>query len=211
MTISIVLVEDHTVVRQGLRTLLDSQPEIDVVGEAASGAEALELVDRFHPQVTILDLMMPGMSGFEVTTRIRDLTQVVILSMHASEAYVVEAFRRGAKGYVLKDASSEELIAAIKAAALGQRYLSAPFSDQGLASYIEKAKSSPADPYETLTRREREIFKLVAEGLSSQEISAALSISPRTVEVHRANLMHKLGLENSSDLIRLALRRGIIT
>lgn len=210
MTITIILVEDHTVVRQGLRSLLDTQPDLTVVAEAASGAEALELVERLHPQVTVLDLMMPGMSGFEVTSRIRALTKVVILSMHASEAYVVEAFRRGANGYVLKDASSHELIAAVQAAAIGQRYLSAPFSEQGLEAYIEKANSSPADPYETLTRREREIFKLVAEGQSSQEISAALSISPRTVEVHRANLMHKLGLENTGDLIRLALRRGII-
>ncbi len=207
---TILLVDDHIVVRQGLRALLEGQPDLHVIGEAGDGNEAIRLVEQLKPQLVILDLMMPGLNGLEVTRQIHERTRVIVLSMHANQAYVMEALRNGACGYVLKDASSTELIQAVRAVSEGRRYLSAPFSENAIQAYLEKAASAPTDPYDTLTNREREVLHLVAEGFSSAEIAEKLTISVRTVEIHRSNLMHKLDLRSQVDLIRYALRKGIL-
>ncbi|MBI2460276.1 MAG: response regulator transcription factor [Candidatus Rokubacteria bacterium] len=212
--IGIVLADDHTLIRQALRGLLEAEPDLRIVGEAADGLEAVRLVERLQPNVLVVDILMPGLNGLDVTRQVRQespSTQVVVLSMHATEAYVLEALRHGATGYVLKDSTSAELIQAVREAAAGRRYLSSPLSRRAIDAYAERARSAPSlDPYDTLTSREREVFQLVAEGHSNQETAARLSISPRTVETHRASVMRKLGLRTQSDLIRFALRRGLL-
>jgi two-component system response regulator NreC len=211
MGITILLADDHIVVRQGLRSLLETQPDFEVIGEAGDGPEALQQVQALQPQVLVLDLVMPGMSGLEVVRRVHDQTRVIILSMHSNEAYVVEALRCGAYGYVLKDATAGELAEAIRAVVAGQRFLSAPFSEHGIEDYLRRGRTGPLDPYETLTAREREVLVLAASGLSNSEIAARLTISPRTVEIHRANMMHKLSLHTQTELVRYAIRRGLVT
>jgi two-component system, NarL family, response regulator NreC len=209
--ITIVLADDHGVVRQALRALLESQPDFSILAEAGGGLEALAAIERHHPMVAVLDLMMPGLGGLEVTRRVSAQTRVVILSMHDSEAYVVEALRNGALGYVLKDSTAADLLQAVRAAAEGRRFLSAPLSERMIDRYLTRIKSGPLDPYETLTPREREVLQMAAEGLNTVEVSARLSISPRTVEIHRANVMHKLDLHTQTDLIRYAIKKGIIS
>jgi two-component system response regulator NreC len=210
---TIVLADDHHVVRQGLRALLEGQPDFQLVGEAGDGLEAVQLTERLKPDVLIIDLMMPSLNGLEATRQIGQRsphTRVVILSMHANEAYVLEALRNGAAGYVLKDSSAADLVQAVREVVAGRRYLSAPLSERAIATYIQKASDVALDPYEMLTNREREVLHLAAEGRTNAEIADQLSISPRTAETHRANLMHKLGLRTHTDLIRYALRRGIL-
>jgi len=210
---TIVLADDHQVVRNGLRVLLEAEPDFSVVGEAGDGLEAVRLVERLQPDVLVLDLMMPGLNGLEVARQVSQRspqTRVVILSMYDNEAYVLEALRAGAAAYVLKESTSAELVRAIREAVAGRRYLSPPLSERAIEIYIQKAESAALDPYETLTAREREVLHLVAEGHTNAEIAARLFVSPRTVETHRANLMRKLGLHTQTDLIRYALRRGIL-
>jgi two-component system response regulator NreC len=210
---TIVLADDHHVVRQGLRALLEGQPDFQLVGEAGDGLEAVQLTERLKPDVLIIDLMMPSLNGLEATRQVGQRsshTRVVILSMHANEAYVLEALRNGAAGYVLKDSSAADLVQAVREVVAGRRYLSAPLSERAIAAYIQKASDVALDPYEMLTNREREVLHLAAEGRTNAEIADQLSISPRTAETHRANLMHKLGLRTHTDLIRYALRRGIL-
>ena len=209
--ISVLLVDDHTIVRQGLRPLLEAAGDIEVVGEASSGEEALQQVALLHPNVTVLDLLMPGMNGLEVAARVASHTRVLILSMHSSDAYVVEVLRAGALGYVVKDASAEELITAIRAVSQGEHYLSKPFSEKGIHTYLSQSQAGSTDPFDLLTRREREVLRLAAQGQTAAGIAEHLGISPRTVEIHRANLMHKLELETTGDLVRYALRKGIIS
>jgi DNA-binding NarL/FixJ family response regulator len=208
--ITILLADDHIVMRQGLRSLIDSQPDFRVVAEASNGHEALEMIRQLKPQVSVLDLMMPGLNGMEIISQVWRITQVLILSMHANEAYVTEALRKGALGYVLKDATATDLIQAIRMVADGQRYLSAPFSERAINAYLERVGEGSPDPYDTLTTREREILQLVAEGHHSAEIAELLSISPRTVEAHRASLNRKLDLHSHADLIRLAVKKGLL-
>jgi DNA-binding NarL/FixJ family response regulator len=184
-----------------------------VVGEAAGGPEALRLVERLRPDVLVLDLMIPGLNGLEVareTARRSPQTRVVVLSMHANEAYVVEALRAGAHAYVLKDEGARELVKAIREASVGRRYLSASLSEESLQAYGKRESPSIMDPYHALTRREREVLQLTVEGQSGVEIAERLFISPRTVETHRANLMQKLGVRNQKDLVRYAVQRGIL-
>ena len=210
---TIVLADDHHVVRQGLRVLLEGQPDFQLVGEAGDGLEAVQLTERLKPDVLIIDLMMPSLNGLEATRQVSQRsphTRVVILSMHANEAYVLEALRNGAAGYVLKDSSAADLVHAVREVVAGRRYLSSPLSERAIAAYIQKASDVALDPYEILTNREREVLHLAAEGYTNAEIADQLSISPRTAETHRANLMHKLGLRTHTDLIRYALRRGIL-
>jgi two-component system, NarL family, response regulator NreC len=209
--ISIVLGDDHKIVLKGLKALLETQPGLTVIGDATDGLKVASLTERLKPDVLVLDLMMPGLSGFDVTRRVVKRvpkTRVVILSMYSSEPHVVEALKSGASAYVLKDASTEELVAAIRDAAAGRRYLSAPFSSELIDTYLKRP--SGVDPYDTLTPREREVLHLVAEGLTSGEIAGRLFISPRTAESHRANLMRKLGLRSRTDLVRFAFQRGIV-
>jgi DNA-binding NarL/FixJ family response regulator len=197
-----------------VRALLEAEPDFAVVGEAADGLEAVRVVERLRPDVLVLDLMMPGLSGLEVLRIVRDRsseTRVVVLSMHSISAFVAEALKSGATGYVLKGSSEEDLVRAVRDAAAGRRFLSAPVTERAIDAYIEQSRSAELDPHETLTPREREVLQLAAEGKTSSEIAARLHISHRTVENHRARLMQKLGLQNQSELVRYALRKGLIS
>jgi two-component system response regulator NreC len=210
---TIVLADDHHVVRQGLRSLLEAEPDFSVIGETGDGLEVTQLVERLRPHVLVLDLMMPGLNGLEVTRQVSQRspqTRVVILSMHANEAYVLEALRAGAAAYILKESTADELVRAVREAVAGRRYLSPPLSERAIETYMQKAESAALDSYETLTAREREVLHLVAEGHTNAEIADRLFISRRTVETHRANLMRKLGLRSQTDLISYALRRGLL-
>ncbi len=210
---TIILADDHNVVRQGLRALLEAEPDLSIVGEANNGLDAVELSEHLKPDVLVVDVMMPGLNGLEVAREVTQRspqTKVIVLSMHANEAYVLEALKNGAVGYVLKDSCADELVQAVRQANTDKCYLSSPLSERAIAAYVQKAKKTALDPYDTLTTREREVLQLAAEGHTSAEIAARLFISARTVETHRANLMHKLGLNNQVDLVRYALRRGIL-
>lgn len=211
--IRIVLADDHHVVREGLRALLETEPDFSIVGEAADGLATVDLVERLKPDVLVTDLMMPALSGLEVARQVAlrsPTTRVVILSMYANEPYVLEALRNGAAGYVLKDSTGADLVQAVRQVLTGDRYLSPPLSARAIEAYVQEAEASSLDIYETLTTREREILHLAAQGCSNAEVATRLSISPRTAETHRANMMRKLGLRTQADLIRYALRRGIL-
>lgn len=213
MTISIVLADDHPVVRRGMKALLESEPGFSVVGEAGDGLEAVRLFERLQPDVMVLDLMMPGLGGIEVLRivgRRAAHTRIVVLSMHSNNAFIAESLKNGATGYVLKGSTEKDLVLAVREAAAGRRYLSPPVSDIAIDAYIEQARAAPFDPHETLSAREREVLQLAAEGKTSPEIAERLHLSPRTVENHRANINRKLGLQNQSDLVRHALRHGLI-
>ena len=212
MTISILLADDHHVVRLGVRALLEAEPDFAIVGEASDGLEAKALVERLQPDMLILDLMMPGLNGMEVLRQARELspgTRVIVLSMHANEAYVVEALRHGASGYALKQSSMLELVQAIRQVMSGRNYLSPTFTLQNIEAYKQKATAATA-PFDTLTPREREVLQLAAQGLSNAAIAEKLIISPRTSEMHRSNLMRKLKLRNQTDLVRYAHWRGLL-
>lgn len=213
-TTMIVLAEDHHVVRQGLRLVLSADPNFKIVGEAATGLEAVQIVERLRPDVLVTDLMLPELNGLEVTRMARQRspnTKVAVLSMHDNEAYVVEALQAGASAYVLKKSTADELVHAIRQVAAGFLYLSPPLNERAIAAYKQKAQETALDPYDKLTLREREVLHLEAEGLTNAEIATRLTISPRTVEMHRANMMRKLHLRNQRDLIRYALKRGIVS
>jgi len=208
-----LLADDHQVVRQGLRALLEAETDFSVVGEVGDGLDAIQQAGRLKPKVLVVDLMMPGVGGLEV---IRQVSQrypyisVIVLSMYADESYVLEALRNGAAGYVLKGASAEELVKAVREVISGRRYLSPPLSENAIEAYIRKARAEVVDLYETLTTREREVLHLSSQGLNNTEIATRLTISPRTVETHRANMMRKLSLQNQTELIRYSLKRGIL-
>jgi len=211
--LTIVLADDHHVVRQGLRVLLESALPCTVVGEAADGRAAVALVERLHPALLVVDMLMPDLNGLEVIRRVRmtsPQTGIVVLSMHADEGYVREALRAGATAYVLKEARADEFVHAIREAAAGRRYLSQPLSERALDAYIEQVERPNLDPYDALTARERDILHLSVQGSTTIEIAERLTISSRTVEGHRASVLRKLGLRNQTDLVRFALRRGII-
>ena len=211
--INIVLADDHQVVRKGLKALLSAEVDLSVVGEAGDGLETVQLVERLKPDILVLDLMMSGINGLEVTRQLNKKgvkTGIVILSMHNNEAYVLEALRSGAKAYILKDSPPDELTRAIREVSSGRRYLSSPLTERAIAAYTQKAEVKLIDPYEQLTTREREILQLAAQGCTNSEIASRLYISPRTVETHRTNLMRKLGLHNHTQLIQFAIQHGII-
>ena len=212
--ITVVLVDDHAVVRAGLRALLENAQTFQVIGETGDGLAAVRLVEKLKPQVLVLDVMLPGLSGLEVTREVnRDWpeTHILIFSMHANEAYVLAALRNGATGYALKDTKPSDILDAVYTVAAGRRYLSPPLTERAIDAYLQKSQNTAADiSYETLTTREREVLHLAAEGHTAAEVGARLFISPRTVEIHRANLMRKLGLKNQADLIRYAISKGIL-
>ena len=213
MSISILLSDDHTILRQGLAALLEAEPDFHILGEASTGLETLQKVQSLDPDVLVLDLALPDINGLEITRQVQHSnprTRIVILSMHAKEAYVWEALNSGASAYVLKGSDAHELIQAIHHATRGIRYLSPPLSDQSLEAYIQLTRGQEFDPYETLTNRERQILHLAAGGCSNNEIARRLTISPRTVEQHRAKVMAKLGLHNQSELVRFAIQHGIV-
>ena len=210
---TIALVDDHHVVRQALRALLESEPDFHVIGEAADGLEAIQMVASLQPEILVLDLMMSGMNGLEVTRQVNKRspeTSIVILSMYGNEGYVHEALKAGAKAYVLKESTSKELVRAVREAAVGHRYLSPPLSERAIEAYMRKTEGTMLDPYETLTTREREVLHLVAQGYTNAEIAERLYISRRTVEVHRANMMRKINMHTQADLTRYALQRGVL-
>jgi two-component system response regulator NreC len=213
VAISIILADDHPVVRRGLQALLEPVQDLSIVGVAANGLEALRLTERLKPDVLILDLMMPGLSGLEVLRILRERsprTKTVILSMYSSKASVALALQNGAIGYVLKDSTEEDLVRAVKEAVAGRRFLSPPVTEIAINTYIEQSKTGPFDRNETLTPRQREVLQLAAEGKTNSEIAVELNISQRTVENHRATLMQRLGLQNHTQLIRHAIRHGLI-
>lgn len=212
--VTLVLADDHRLMRQALRSLLEADPGLSVVGETSDGLGVLALVEALRPDVLVVDLRMPGMGGMDV---IRNLAQrrmptlVVVLSMLLDEAHVAEALDLGARAYVRKDASAEDLIRAIEEVMAGRIYLSPPLTMAALNEYRQRVGGVARDPYETLTGRERQILRLIAEGLRNREIATRLNISPRTAETHRASVMSKLGMRRSAEVVRYALRRGILS
>jgi DNA-binding NarL/FixJ family response regulator len=211
--ITVFLADDHPIVRQGLRHLIEDESEFSVVGEAGDGIEAIQMIEKLKPDILIVDMMMPGLNGLEVLRQVKKIssrTRTIVLSMQSANAYVVEALNSGADGYVLKDTGPSELVSAIHAVTQGNRYLSEKLLER-LEINGHRADDAPLDTYQTLTTREREILQLTAEGKSSTEIGERLAISPRTVEVHRGNLMKKLALHNTIELIRYAIKHGILS
>ncbi len=213
MTISIVLADDHPVVRQGLRRFLEPEPDFSVVGETGDGLETVRLVERLRPDVLVLDLVMPGLSGFDILPILRQRaprTRVVVFSMYANDDFIRQALRSGAAAYVLKGCDPAHAVEAIREAMAGRRYLS-PAIARRFEAYRGKAETAPPDPHDLLTPRERQALQLAAEGHTNAEIAARLSISPRTAEMHRASALRKLGLKSPTELVRYAIRRGMIS
>jgi len=213
MKTRVLLADDHQVIIDGLKALLTSEDDLEVVGQATDGLQVVPRVLELKPDVLVLDLMMPGLGGLEVARQMRDRapsTKVIILSMHSNDAYVVEALRNGAAGYVLKQAEARALVDAIRTVRGGTRYLSPPLSEEKLERWEIDAKAAPFDPYDTLSTREREVLQLAAEGLTSAEIGERLTIGKRTVETHRANLQRKLGVKTQADLVRFAVKKGLV-
>ena len=214
MSITVLLVDDHEVVRQGLRALLENESDIELIGEVSTGEEALTSAKTLKPDVMIVDLALPGISGFEVARQISSggsETKVLVLSMHADDAYVLEALRSGASGYVLKESPAAELVDGIRAAAEGQHYLSTSLSQRALESFLGAPDAPPRGAFSSLTKREVQVLALVADGLTSREIGNQLDIGTRTVETHRAHIMHKLGLRSHGDLVGFAVRYQLLT
>ena len=213
MSISILLADDHEIFRQGLQLLLNNQPDFQVVGQAANGLEAVAMAERLHPVVVIVDMIMPGLSGLDVIYQIKQRLpdiKVIVLSIHNEESFVVNALKNGASGYVLKDSSPQDVIRAVNAALAGERFLSPQLNQHAIQSYMIHAQTKAINPYDTLTQREREILHLYGEGFTRPEIAKQLSISVRTVETHRANLLQKLSLHSLGELVAYARKEGII-
>ena len=213
MTVTILLVDDHPMIRQGLRNLLSGVSDFQIIGEASDGIEAIQKIGLTKPDILVLDLMMTNLNGLEVLLQVKKLspaTHTIVFSMQSADAYIVEALRAGAAGYVLKDTGPAEIVAAIHSVLQGNRYLSERLSERLEAAEL-RVDDAPLDLYQTLTMREREILQMVAEGRSSVEIGDKLVISPRTVEIHRSKLMKKLGLRNQAELIRYTIKRGILS
>lgn len=213
MSIRILLADDHTILRQGLRALLQAEPDFLLVGEAASGVEALQKVAALKPDVLVLDLAMPQLNGLEVIRRAPQFhpnLRTVILSMYAREAYVLEALQYPACSYVQKGSDSAELIKAIRLSAKGERYLGAPLTEEEVRNYQRQTRAQD-DPFNTLTGREREVLLLTIEGLNTNEIAERLLLSPRTVEAHRMRALNKLGLHSQRELLHYAVQRGLLS
>ena len=211
----IVLAEDHTILREGLRMLLSSHPDLEVVGEAADGRDAIQCVEDAAPDLVLLDLSMPRMDGMDAIREISKRspeTKILALTVHKAEEYVLAALQAGADGYALKDATQAELLSAIRSVLAGKRYLSPGVSEKVIEGYLAGKKARPTKtPWDSVTAREREVLKLIAEGHKNKEIAEILCISVKTVEKHRSNIMEKLDLHNVSDLTAYAIERGIVT
>lgn len=211
----IVIAEDYTILREGLRSLLSSSPEFEIVGEAEDGRKAIEWVQKSKPDLILMDLSMPRMNGMEAIREIKrgsKETKILVLTMHRTEEYIVATLKAGADGYVLKDATHSELMMAIRNVLGGKRYISPAISEQVIEGYLEGKKTlKPLTTWETLTQREREILKLIAEGHWNKKIADYLCISVKTVEKHRANLMNKLNLHSISALTALAIEKGLVS
>lgn len=213
MTVTILLADDHPIIRQGLLRLLEAEPDLKVVGEASDGLQAVQLAEKLRPNILVIDMMMPGLNGLEVLRQVKKRsanTLNIVLSMQSADAYVVEALKCGASGYILKDSGPGEVVIAVRQVIEGQRFLSSKLSERMMNTNIHLSEQGTLDLYETLTDREREVLQMAAEGRSSVEIGKKLVISPRTVEIHRSRFMKKLGLRNQTELIRYAIKRGIL-
>jgi len=213
--VRIVVAEDHTILREGLRSLLCSDPGFEVVGEAADGREAVKCVAKFKPDLILTDLSMPKMNGMEAIKEIKresPETKILVLTVHRAEEYILATFRAGADGYILKDSTHSELVMAVKKVIGGKHYISPEISEKVIDGYLEGKKALKSHTsWEILTQREREILKLIAEGYKNKEIAADLCISVKTVEKHRANLMEKLDLHSIQALTTFAIERGIVS
>jgi len=213
--IRILLADDHTVMRSGLRVLLERQPDFQVVGEASDGHEAVELTGSLSPDVVVADIAMPRLNGLDATQQITakyPAVAVVVLSMHSDEGYIVRALKAGARGYLLKDSAETDLISAIRAVHEGKAFFSPVISRMLADDFVRQIQyRGVSDSYELLTMREREVLQLLAEGKSNKETAAVLNLSPYTVETHRANILEKLRLHSTPELILYAVRKGVIS
>ena len=211
----IVIAEDHTILREGLRALLSSSPDFEIVGEAEDGREAVRCVEKLKPNLILTDLSMPRMNGMDAIREIRRRapeTKILVLTVHKTEEYILATLRAGADGYLLKDSTHAELLAAVRHVLSGKHYISPGISDKVLDGYLEGRKTlKTRTSWETLTAREREILKLIAEGYKNKKIADDLCISVKTVEKHRANLMEKLDLHNVQALTTYAIERGLVS
>lgn len=213
MTISVLIADDHALVRKGIRAILAADNELEIIGEAADGLEAVKLAEAMRPNILVLDLIMPNLNGLDALRIIQQrspCTRVVMLSMYADSAYVLEALRCGASGYVLKGGQARELLDAVRAVAAGHSYFSPKLAQYRGHHNTEMAPSAGIDPHDMLTPREREVLQQAAEGRTCREIGASLHISERTAEMHRSHLMRKLGLKTQTELVRYALHRGLL-
>jgi DNA-binding NarL/FixJ family response regulator len=209
---TVVIADDHEIVRRGVRSVLEAEGSYRVMEEACDGLAAAQAVEKLKPDILILDLHLPRLNGLDVLKQVRassPRTKVLVLTMHNDEPYVIEALRGGASAYLLKGSESQEIVTALKDVLAGRRYLSAPLSEWAITVLTSKG-ADESDPLSRLTRREKEVIQLAAEGLSTTEIAEKLFISARTCETHRANLMGKLGLQTQTDLVRFAIRKGLI-
>jgi two-component system, NarL family, response regulator NreC len=207
--IRILLADDHAVVRQGFKLILGAQPDMEIVGEAGNGREAVELAEKLHPDVAVVDVAMPELNGIEATRRMAEVTprtRVLALSMHKDSVYVREILRAGARGYLLKDQIDSDLLAAVRAVARGEGYLSPSVSDAVLNDY----RRHVSDPIDLLTSREREVLQMIAEGKTNKEIATVLTLSVYTVDAHRGRIMEKLNLHSVNELVRFAVRKGLV-
>jgi DNA-binding NarL/FixJ family response regulator len=213
--VRIVIAEDHTILREGLRSLLCSNPNFEIVGEAEDGREAIRCVEKLKPDLILTDLSMPRMNGMEAIKEIKresPETKVLVLTVHKAEEYILAAFRAGADGYLLKDSTHVELVMAVNKVLSGKHYISPEISEKVVEGYLEGKKALKSKTsWETLTQREREILKLIAEGYKNKEIADDLCISAKTVEKHRANLMEKLNLHNAQALTAFAIDKGLVS
>jgi len=212
---TILLADDHAVMRAGLRLLLERHADLSVIAEAGNGREAVALAETLHPDVAVIDIAMPMLNGIEATQRIcagEGSTQVVILSMHSDESYVLRALKAGARAYILKESAEDDLIRAVRSVSAGKSFFSPVISRLLLDDYVRQVASKGVeDSYDLLTPREKELLQLIAEGKTNKEIAALLNVSPFTVETHRANILQKLNLHSVPQLILYAVRKGIVS
>jgi len=213
LAITVFLADDHAVVRDGLRFLLEAQPDVSVIGDAANGCQAVRRVARLRPDVVVMDIAMPELNGIEAAREIRQVcpsTQVVILSMHSTTEHIFQALEAGARGYLLKESAGIEVVAAVRAVHAGQRYLSQQISDSLIDDYVRQRQAAEAkSPLALLSPREREVLQLVVEGKSNAEIADILSLSLKTVETYRSRLMRKLGISDLPGLVKFAIQHGL--
>lgn len=212
--IRVLLADDHTILRAGLRMMLSVQPDIEIVGEASDGRQAITEAQRLQPDVILMDITMPELNGIEATRQVKKLlpeTRVLVLTMHENEEYLFQVLRAGASGYILKEAADTELISAIRSVHAGRFYLSPPAQALMVGDYMQRVRTGEErDSYSGLTEREREILKLVAEGYTNNQIGELLFISPKTVDTHRTHVMDKLNLHSRAELVKYAMRRGLL-
>jgi len=212
--IHVLIVDDHTILRAGLRMLLNAHPDIEVVGEASDGNQAVLSAQRLQPDVILMDIAMPECNGIEATRQIKRLlpeTRVLVLTMHENEEYLFQVLRAGASGYILKEAADTELVTAIRVVYSGRFYLSPSAQSIMVGDYLQRVRTGEErDSYSALTEREREILKLVAEGYTNNQIAERLTISPKTVDTHRTHIMDKLNLHSRAELVKYAIRRGLL-